>query len=415
MRTLIFFRGHSFLTVVLFSTSLLAQTYNGGPVVGQPKVVQVLWNSSATLPVDSNGEGQVSGMLRIFTASMNWFGPDYSTLATSLQPATTIVNGSFVPGAGAHASANGGWKITPMNPNVTLTDLDIQRELVSQLQAGNLPVDLTSCNNVASPPYCNTTYLYLVQLPPGIVVSNPSGTLECTAPSNLCGYHWSISSPRPQVAGVSVAVRYSVLVDYTSQSTHCYPVCAVAGTSSMEDALTVVQSHELSELITDPDLNAWQPEIGDSPCNTQSGALGAYSVQYEWSRTRSRCYLQTCSSGLTACGDLCVNTQTDFNNCGGCGLTCSSLSSNATSMTCSAGACCAQSCAAGYTLCGCNCVNTNTDPNNCGGCGPSTSCFGGPPATYCSNGNCICPPPMFTCCGGDVCASPGTNCPRQCP
>ena len=71
--------------------------------------------------------------------------------------------------------------------------------------------------------------------------------------------------------------------------------------------------------------------------------------------------------------------------------------------------------AAGYTLCGCTCVNTNTDPNNCGGRGPSMSCYGGPPATYCSNGYCICPPPMFTCCGGDVCASPGTNCPRQCP
>ena len=59
-----------------------------------------------------------------------------------------------------------------------------------------------------------------------------------------------------------------------------------------------------------------------------------------------------CSSGETACGDLCVNEQTDPNNCGACGFACTG-----TTLFCTNGACASNppSCAAGgpgMTNCG---------------------------------------------------------------
>ena len=41
-----------------------------------------------------------------------------------------------------------------------------------------------------------------------------------------------------------------------------------------------------------------------------------------------------CAAGLTSCGPYCANTQTDVNNCGGCGKTCGPVVSE-----CSAGSC----------------------------------------------------------------------------
>lgn len=79
----------------------------------------------------------------------------------------------------------------------------------------------------------------------------------------------------------------------------------------------------------------------------------------------------------TACNGGCVNTATDSDNCGDCGVVCPS------GMACSGGIC--QCTDSTKSLCGGTCVNKSTDIFNCGSCG--TQCFGG---SSCVNGGCRC-------------------------
>ena len=71
-----------------------------------------------------------------------------------------------------------------------------------------------------------------------------------------------------------------------------------------------------------------------------------------------------CDMGQTRCGGVCVDTQSNSSNCGGCGTTC------AAGQTCRAGSCQADMmCMTGQTLCGTTCVDTTNDVANCGSCG----------------------------------------------
>ena len=87
-----------------------------------------------------------------------------------------------------------------------------------------------------------------------------------------------------------------------------------------------------------------------------------------------------CAGGTTKCGSACTDTQSDSQNCGGCGNAC------AAGLACSSGVC-TLSCGGGTTKCGNLCTNTNNDAQNCGGCG--TTC--GPYASasaVCNAGAC---------------------------
>ncbi len=66
-----------------------------------------------------------------------------------------------------------------------------------------------------------------------------------------------------------------------------------------------------------------------------------------------------CLPPLTRCGTLCTDTQTDDQNCGGCGKPCTGGSH------CQKGLCCPP----GTTNCSNVCVDTAVDPKNCGVCG----------------------------------------------
>jgi choice-of-anchor A domain-containing protein len=87
---------------------------------------------------------------------------------------------------------------------------------------------------------------------------------------------------------------------------------------------------------------------------------------------------QICLDGVCRCPDswldcagLCLDAQSDPNNCGTCGLRCSA------NALCLAGSC---SCAPMRPLCGTDCVDPEADPANCGACGnvcPSGACSGG--------------------------------------
>ena len=91
------------------------------------------------------------------------------------------------------------------------------------------------------------------------------------------------------------------------------------------------------------------------------------------------CMVSTCPAGTENCNgsaaDGCeVTTNTDLNNCGGCGVRCPAVANGTAS--CSAGRCGVGSCNPGFGDCdrsaanGCE-VATTTDVNNCGACGNS--------------------------------------------
>ena len=100
------------------------------------------------------------------------------------------------------------------------------------------------------------------------------------------------------------------------------------------------------------------------------------------------CQNGACVCSLT-CGGQCVDSKTDWSNCGGCGTTC------ATGASCMGGSCV---CPGGGTACNGACVDEQTDEDNCGGCGKT--CAGSTP--ICLSGACVCSPGSTQCSGAGV-------------
>lgn len=93
---------------------------------------------------------------------------------------------------------------------------------------------------------------------------------------------------------------------------------------------------------------------------------------------------EQCPVGETLCNEVCVNTQNDRNNCGDCGVVCSS------NEVCENGTCVSVGCPEGQTECNGVCTNTNYDPNNCGfcgnACGEGETCIDGRCSPRCQEG-----------------------------
>jgi Stigma-specific protein, Stig1 len=97
----------------------------------------------------------------------------------------------------------------------------------------------------------------------------------------------------------------------------------------------------------------------------------------------------SCPTGALDCLTTCVDARNDPNNCGGCGLHCTST------QVCVNGAC-SEGCGPNLIRCGNLCVDSQSDPGNCGGCGMQCGAD-----TYCVAGQCSfsCPAPNQLCSG----------------
>jgi hypothetical protein len=125
----------------------------------------------------------------------------------------------------------------------------------------------------------------------------------------------------------------------------------------------------------------------------------------------------TCAGGLSCCNDVCVNEQTDPDNCDACGNVCPNGEACTTGecqvpKTCNGG----PPCGPEDQCCSSGCADTNSDPKNCGGCArpclAGQTCVAGTCTTPTScNGGPVCPPADECCTSG--CADTSSD-PKNC-
>jgi hypothetical protein len=219
----------------------------------------------------------------------NFFADITTTgLITLLQQYNTPVSGGTGQTFGNGTFA-GLFQIVPAaaNNGSTITDTQIQSELLSQITAGHLPAPTNDALG-------NPNTLYMIFFPPGKTISQ-GGSNSCQA-GGFCAYHGTTSS-----LFNSKHVLYGVLPDMQAGS-GCSSGC---GTSTVFGNYTSVTSHELVEAMTDADVGiattfaaplAWYDqtngEIGDI-CNGQQGSYTAngttYTIQLEFSNSASNC------------------------------------------------------------------------------------------------------------------------------
>ena len=255
-------------------------TYHNGPIISNVQVVQVLYGSGS---YNSQIAGTTSPTMGNFFADITSTG-----LISLLQQYNTNISGGTgqVFGNGTFA---GLFQIVPAagNNGSTITDAQIQSELLAQINAGHLPGPVNDALG-------NPNTLYMIYFPPGKTISQ-GGSNSCQA-GGFCAYHGTTSSTLN-----SKHVLYGVLPDMQAGS-GCSTGC---GTSTVFGNYTSVTSHELTEAMTDAQVGiatvigpplAWYDstngEIGDI-CNGQQGSYVAngttYTVQLEFSNSANNC------------------------------------------------------------------------------------------------------------------------------
>lgn len=265
-------------------------TYFGGPVISNVHVVQVLYGSGS---YNAQVAGTTSPTMGQFYGDLTGTNSGYVSLLTQYNtPATggtnqTIGNGTF----------DGLFQIVPSagNNGSTISDTQIQAELLAQITAGHLPSPILDAAG-------NVNTLYMIFFPPGKTITQ-GGSSSCV-PGGFCAYHGTTSS---LLNGKNVL--YGVMPDMQSG------LCSTGGCGNggVFGNYTSVTSHELTEAITDADVGiattfapplAWYDmvngEIGDI-CNAQQGTYVAngtsYTIQLEFSNAANNCVLPPPASG----------------------------------------------------------------------------------------------------------------------
>lgn len=259
-------------------------SYFGGPVISNVHVVQVLYGSGS---YNAQVAGTTSPTMGQFYGDLTGASSGYTSLLTQYNtPATggtnqTIGNGTF----------DGLFQIVPApgNNGSTITDTQIQAELLAQITAGHLPAPVLDAAG-------NVNTLYMIFFPPGKTITQ-GGSSSCVA-GGFCAYHGTTST---LLNGKNVL--YGVMPDMQSG------LCSTGGcgNAGVFGNYTSVTSHELTEAITDADVGiattfapplAWYDmvngEIGDI-CNGQQGTYTAngtaYTIQLEFSNAANNCVL----------------------------------------------------------------------------------------------------------------------------
>ena len=232
--------------------------YYAGPVIAKVKIVSVMWGGA----VNATTKAKVGAFLKAIVNS--------TFLDQLKQYSTNIVGVNGMQGTNqtiVRGSYAGQVVITPSNTSKTLTDAQVQTELLAQIAAGHLPA-------------ANLNTLYMIYFPSSITI-NLGGSLSCQA---FGAYHSATS------ASVTPSnVFYGVMPD-----------CGGGFNTT-----TLVTSHEFAEAVSDaiptPGTNpafpqAWNTsngyEIGDL-CQGTSSTLTttkrSYVVQEIFTNSTNAC------------------------------------------------------------------------------------------------------------------------------
>jgi hypothetical protein len=259
-------------------------SYFGGPIISNVHVVQVLYGSGS---YNAQVAGTTSPTMGNFYSDLTGTNSGYVSLLTQYNTTIsggtnqTIGNGTF----------DGLFQIVPSagNNGSTISDAQIQSELLAQITAGHLPAPVLDAAG-------NPNTLYMIFFPPGKTITQ-GGSSSCVA-GGFCAYHGTTST---LLNGKNVL--YGVHPDMQSG------LCSTGGcgNAGVFGNYTSVTSHELTEAITDADVGiattfapplAWYDmvngEIGDI-CNGQQGTYTAngtaYTIQLEFSNAANNCAL----------------------------------------------------------------------------------------------------------------------------
>src|SRR6476646_3892854 len=259
-------------------------SYFGGPIISNVHVVQVLYGSGS---YNAQVAGTTSPTMGQFYGDLT--GPNSGYVSLLTQYNTTIAGGTNQ--TIGNGTFDGLFQIVPApgNNGSTITDTQIQAELLAQITAGHLPAPLLDAAG-------NVNTLYMIFFPPGKTITQ-GGSSSCV-PGGFCAYHGTTSSTLN-----SAHLLYGVMPDMQSG------LCSTGGCGNggVFGNYTSVTSHELTEAITDADVGiattfapplAWYDmvngEIGDI-CNGQQGSYVAngttYTIQLEFSNSANNCVL----------------------------------------------------------------------------------------------------------------------------
>ena len=219
-------------------------TYRGGPVLSQVKVYNLFWGSAWGRPPQRDQAHELNRFVGRLLES-----PWMEQLGEYDLPGREVGFGRVL----------GSSLVTHTNLRGSVSDRAIQHMLTQEI-AGR--------GGIAEP---SPNTCYLIFAPPGLAVVK-GGARSCQA---FCGYHDHVEGQ----------IFYAVVP---------YPQCrACTAGLAIGDALTVITSHVLAEVITDPvPGQGWYDDLHGEVCDVgpwMTRKIWDYTVQGIWSNRMGSC------------------------------------------------------------------------------------------------------------------------------
>ena len=397
-------------------------SYFGGPILQNPVIVAVFWNSAVNAQIQAN-MGQFYADV---TQSSYWpWLQEYDSvgLTSGGHTGNQVVLGGTSGGSFVIVPS-----LCPASTTTTckITDAQLQAELTRQIGSGVIPAPALDCTG-------NSKTLYMVSFPPNISLTGPQGVGKSCV--QFCAYHNTGT-----YGSTGTALVYAALMDEFTGG--CASGCGTNATPLENQTDTA--SHELVEAVTDPDIgldtgNSYAYPAGWGDNNNGCGEVGdicddggtgdtitvsgrSWVVQEIWSNKQIKC-TSTGTAQAVCSGTTVTNCRKC--SCGDDGAACSGSTSvcETTSTNVLFGGC--EQCTSTDNTCGtfsCQQSATPAQDDICSSCTPITTCPAGDNCGTVSNGcggtiNCgTCTAPQ-TCGGGtpsnpNVCGcTPRTTCP----
>ncbi len=240
-------------------------TYRGGGLVASAQYTNIYWGPYWATTGGMVDVNHFDAFIKTMAASARFL----SVTQEYAQPYMPIGPGSFRTRL-----------LIDTAPAAQIKDSDVRALIHQKLDAGAIPA-------------ADTNQIYVVYLPPDVVIDNGVGELSC---SKFCGYHsvfmtssstqvQYIVMPHPDCWGC----RFALLHDGIDMD------------DLNRDSTTIVLSHEMIETITDPwpgsgwydDANGEISDIcGGSDGYFDQGLLLGFRVQKHWSNADDKCQLE---------------------------------------------------------------------------------------------------------------------------